>query len=117
MPEDPKEYIEYFGIKGEINRAIMQFLIHYERENDEYVLSRIKSIQRKYNGFLRQANISREGKFLIILKRLINKPDIIKENKFRREIKDFISLRDIELGDSEIIKYNAWLTAKLENKK
>jgi len=114
LPE--KKFIERMGIKGEFNKRLYECLIHFELKNVELVNSLIKSIERKFKTNL-QANVFiREASFLKFFKEINNNINILSDEVFQKRIIDFTQNKTINIGNEEIINFDAWLLAKIKKK-
>lgn len=112
-----KLYIQQSGIEGAFKKHMLECILHFETGDYEYVNYRFKAQERKFRAYLADPAHIREKTFSSLLININKNPDLLKESNFISKVNKLISMKPIEPGDTEFISFNAWLKAKMENRK
>ena len=113
-----KILIKNFGLLGLFSKDMMECMIHFEMKDYEYVNYRFKSIERRFKDFLIDPANFRDKTFLLLFKRLNRNLDLLTDPDFITQVDQFIAMKPIiEPGDLEFLSYNAWLKAKVDNRR
>ncbi len=97
-----------------LNVFIVDIIVHFERGDTEYVLSRIKEVKRNLRNILSKDTYHREKEFLYILRKLISTSNPLKNKALTKRAQIFIaSSPDFEPGANETIDYRIFLESKL----
>lgn len=104
------------GIQAICRKQIIECLLHHEIGDREFILHRIRSIERKYHDFFQKPFFNREKTFITLLKQINKNPDIFYDETFRKQADAFIALKEIDVADSEFISFNAWLKSKMDKR-
>jgi hypothetical protein len=103
------------GVKGLITAHLTDCLINIDLKNYEYVISRLKALQKRYAGLWDQPEYYRYKLFLSILRELASDKDET-SHRFRESVQQFLSLRLEELGTYETVSFAPYLVSKLEGR-
>ena len=112
-----KVLIKNFGLGGLFSKDMIECIIHFEIKDHEYVNYRFKSIERRFKDFLIDPANFRDKTFLLLFKRLNRNLDLLTNPDFITQVDQFIAMKPIERGDLEFLSFNAWLKAKVDNRK
>ncbi|MEM7105946.1 MAG: hypothetical protein AAF502_22615 [Bacteroidota bacterium] len=98
-----------------LNIFIVDILIHYETEDIEYILSRVKEVKRSQRNLLRLPDYAREKEFLNIIQKLMSLPAPLTNAKLMERIEAFSQESPpFEPGSNEAINYQIWLESRVK---
>ena len=94
--------------------AIAELIMRYELKDFDFLEHKISQVKKDYKEFLAQTEHKREKECISIVNNMMNTGDVKRDKKLVNQIKEFIkSAQKEDLDDTEIIKYNAWLSSKI----
>ncbi|MBN4065965.1 hypothetical protein JYT51_01375 [Candidatus Amoebophilus asiaticus] len=105
-----------FGRPILLIKYLSELIIYFENCSKNYIDYKIKSINVIFADLLLTEKFYREKKFLYLIKKLNQRNSICTNTFFRKEIYNFINLKEIEPSTSEVISLNAWLRSKIDNR-
>ncbi|WP_281233270.1 hypothetical protein [Flavobacterium gelatinilyticum] len=109
-------YEKKMGMDWAIKKCLVEILLHVQEENTELAISRIKSFKRRYKKYLLTVNEERVVEYLMFVEQYAMKPEIIKTEKFQKNIEAFIIASQNGPKDILIMSFIAWLLAKVRQK-
>lgn len=107
-------YERKMGLEWTLNKKYIEILLHIELGNVDYVDSRINSLVKKYGGLLKLGKEAHVLKFLKLVKKYYQNPEVINTSKFREQVENTIEFKPIEQEDIILMSFYAWLKAKME---
>lgn len=97
-----------------LNIGIIELMLRYEAKDYNYALNRYKELRRKYRKELTQEAYAEQKQFLEILRVMLNKPNILDQDRMREKVSRFIAeYTHFEIGANELLNYSIWLRSKL----
>lgn len=111
-----KLIIKMWGNEAALKIQLAECIIHTDAGNDSFVLSRIKSIRRKFADILNTDNFQREELFIHLLNKINYSPEKLNSKSFLSKAYLFLRIKKTIPGDPEIISFNAWIKSKIEKR-
>ena len=94
--------------------SIVEIVLHYEKEDLEFVEHCITDKRRKFRKELKTESYQREKEFLTIIRLLVTKVQPFRNETIAKRIELFLeSSPPFQPGSNEAINYSLWLRAKL----
>lgn len=109
-----KWYEKKMGREWVFKKNLMEVIIHYEMQNFEFTLSRLRSIQRNYGDMLRQDLYSRAKYFVNLIKQIVKKPERINDETFLEETNEKLTSIPEEQEDLQAMSFYAWYKSKVQ---
>jgi len=107
-------YRKKMGIDWVIKKELIGMIIHLELEHISLVESLINRFKRAHKMLLKQDQ--QIARFFELLQRIYFKPEIVKTNTFKEQLKTHFADTTGRSSDVFMISYFAWLKAKNENR-
>ena len=102
-----------FRLKIEVSELIITFESG-DREALEY---RLKQVKRSFADLQKERSLKRDFEILNILEAMNTSPDYKQDNAIQTRMAAFLKAKNsLKTEDSEIIKYQLWLSKKLKNR-
>jgi hypothetical protein len=98
--------------------AIVEVLLQYEQDDEEYVINKVAYYERTFKDEFQQEQYQRQKLILGIVKYSITKDGGWKNKYVLGKVEEFLKLKpEFELGSNETIDYNLWIKSKMNNLK
>lgn len=104
------------GIDWALHKKFLEIILLIELQESTLLESRIQSLDRTYGQILKFGATSNASNFLRLIKKIVNKPDIVESDEFRLLVDKTIIWRPKEREDIFMISFYAWLKAKMEKR-
>ena len=105
-------YEKIMGIEWRLKKNMVEVFFQYELENYDIAFDKILSIERMYKSILKLDKYERVSIFLRLIKRIIQKPDVIGSQEFINKIEGSFDWKDFHEEDLQAMGYYAWLKSK-----
>ncbi len=92
--------------------AIAELIIRFELLDFDFLETRIRQVKKHFKQMLSTPEHAREKEFLSLLNKMIAIPELSKNKKLLSHIQKFSSTK-VDLDDTEVINYTAWLKSKI----
>ena len=106
-------YERNLGIEWTLHKLTIEILLHIDLENYDYAESRLKSLLRKYKGFLNKEGKNQAKPFLMLVQTILRDPTIVETKKFHERVESSIQWKRLEEEDVFRMNFYAWLKAKM----
>lgn len=107
-------YEKKMGMLWTIRKHLMEILVHAQFGHIDLAVSRLNSFKRRYSAFLLKTNEERVLHFVRFVEKYFNKPDIVFDTTFQKDVMDLI--RTKENTDIFHLCFVSWLVAIWEKK-
>jgi hypothetical protein len=104
------------GLEWRFKKQMIEVIVLYEYAKEDIALNLIRSMERYYSAFLSEPIYKRAGFFLNFIKRLIDKPDIVKQRSFIEAVDNANMAWPREKEDVQAITFFCWLKSKMIGK-
>ncbi len=104
---------EKMGKEWRFKKNMIELIIQYELGNEDIALSRIRTIEKYFTGFLAHPAYQRAKFFIRFIKRLINNPDEVSTEKFAKDIEEAHMGWPGYKEDIQAITFFCWLKSKM----
>lgn len=119
----PKLFIQHFnhsdnfvekamGKEWLLKKMMIEVLIQYDMENYDIAESLIRSIERKFKPLFEMPLYSRVRNYLKLIKIMISKPHIIKEDTFENMVEEAFEWKPLNEEDLQAVGFYSWIKAK-----
>lgn len=109
-------YQKHVGQDWLLNKRFIEILLYIELGDIDYVDSRISSLTRKYGELFKSIEGNQVLPFLKLVRIYFQKPDIVKDEAFRKVVAETIPWRSIEAEDILFMSFYAWLKSKMNGR-
>ncbi len=106
-------YETNLGIEWSLHKLTLEILLHIDLENYDYAEARLKSLLRKYSGYLKTAGKSQDKPFLLLIQAILRDPSVLKTDAFRDRVEQSIQWKTTEEEDVFRMNFYAWLKARM----
>ncbi len=107
---------EFIGVEWRMKKEMIEVIFQYELNHIDLAESRIISIRRNFDEFLKQPSYQRADKFLQYILRLINDPSIATTKEFAEEVRSGGLRAPGPTEDIQAITFFCWLMSKIQGK-
>lgn len=104
---------EKMGKEWRFKKNMIELIIQYELGNEDIALSRIRTIEKYFTGFLAHPAYQRAKFFIRFIKRLINNPNEVSTEKFAKDIEEAHMGWPGYKEDIQAITFFCWLKSKM----
>lgn len=101
------------GLEWRFKKQMIEVIVLYEYAKEDIALNLIRSMERHYSHFLSEPIYQRAGFFLNFIKRIIDRPDIVKQQAFIDAVEQANLAWPKEKEDIQAITFFCWLKSKM----
>lgn len=112
LDHSDKWYEKIMGIEWRLKKNMVEVFFQYELENYDLAFDKILSIERMFKSILKFEKYERVLIFLRLIKRIIQKPDVIGSEEFIDRIENSFEWKEFHAEDLQAMGYYAWLKSK-----
>lgn len=103
------------GKEWVLKKNIAEILLLVDMDEIELVSSRWNSFKRKHFTYLKQNGLERVVTFMNFVNAIIKNSEIVKEEVFRKKIREAYDIPNYSKEDIFVLSFFAWLQSKLQN--
>ncbi len=101
------------GKEWRFKKTMIELIIQCELGNDDLALTRIRSVEKYFSGFLAHPVYQRARLFLKFIRRIITNPELVTTPAFAEEVKEASLGWPGEKEDIQAITFFCWLKSKM----
>ncbi len=101
------------GLEWRFKKQMIEVIVLYEYAKEDIALNLIRSMERHYSHFLSEPIYQRAGFFLNFIKRIIDRPDIVRQPAFIDAVEHANLAWPKEKEDIQAITFFCWLKSKM----
>jgi len=97
-----------------LNKNYIEIILHMELQNDDFVTSRINSLIKKHETYLKSNVAFQVLPFLKLVKAVYRDPSIARTAEFEKKVDSILVWKPSEQEDLFLICFYAWLKSKMQ---
>lgn len=110
-------YEKKMGKEWVMKKNLCEMIFYYDYGNYDLAFNRLRSIERNFKDFFKQANYQNALSFLKLIKSFFDRPDLVSKPEFLDKVDGSLKFLPFEEEDLQAVSFYAWLKSKMVKRK